>query len=256
MLQGKKLVVVLPAYNAGRTLEKTYREIPFDLVDEVVLVDDESQDDTVAVGQRLGIKHILRHEKNKGYGGNQKTCYQKALSLGADIVIMLHPDYQYTPKLIPAMASLVAEGLYPVVLGSRILGKGALKGGMPYYKYLFNRFLTFFQNLLVGQKLSEYHTGYRAFARHVLETLPFERCSDDFIFDNQILSQIIYAGFDIAEITCPTHYFPEASSINFRRSLRYGLGGVKTSLLHFCQKRGLLHSVLYEKKVPAPLQSS
>jgi glycosyltransferase involved in cell wall biosynthesis len=246
MLQGKKIVVVLPAYNAERTLEKTYREIPLDLVDEVVLVDDHSCDGTVSEAQRLGIKHVICHEKNKGYGGNQKTCYQKALSLGADIIIMLHPDYQYTPKLIPSMAYLIAQGTYPVVLGSRILGRGARKGGMPLYKYLSNRLLTFFQNGLVGQKLSEYHTGYRAYGREVLETIAYERCSDDFVFDNQVLSQIIYAGFEIAEMTCPTLYFEEASSINFRRSLYYGLGVVKTSLGHFLQRLGLVHLPLYE----------
>lgn len=205
MINDKKVVVVLPAYNAALTLEKTYNEIPFDIVDEVIIVDDASFDNTVAEAKRMGIKHIIRHEKNKGYGGNQKTCYNKALSLGADIVIMLHPDYQYTPKLIPSMAHIIAHDIYPVVLGSRILGKGALKGGMPLYKYIANRGLTLLQNILVGQKLSEYHTGYRAFSRKVLETVCYERCSDDFIFDNQILSQIIYADFEIAEITCPTN---------------------------------------------------
>lgn len=245
MLNNQKIVVVLPAYNAEKTLERTYREIPFDIVDEVVLVDDASQDNTIEVAQRLGIKHILRHKKNKGYGANQKTCYQYALQLQADIVIMLHPDYQYTPKLIPSMAYLIAQGIYPVVLGSRILGKGALKGGMPIYKYLFNRVLTLFQNLLVGQKLSEYHTGYRAFSHEVLRKIPFERCSDDFIFDNQVLSLIIHAGFEIAEITCPTKYFAEASSINFKRSLVYGLGVVRTSWMHFFQRKGLFHSSLY-----------
>jgi glycosyltransferase involved in cell wall biosynthesis len=248
MLLGKKIVVVLPAYNAERTLEKTYREIPLDLVDEVVLVDDKSHDETVEEARRLGIKQVIRHEKNKGYGANQKTCYQEALSLGADIVIMLHPDYQYTPKLIPSMAYLIAEELYPVVLGSRILGKGARKGGMPLYKYLGNRLLTISQNWLVGQKLSEYHTGYRAYSRKVLETISYERCSDDFIFDNQVLSQIIYAGYEIAEITCPTLYFEEASSINFRRSLVYGLGVLKTSLGHFLQRFGLMRLALYELK--------
>jgi glycosyltransferase involved in cell wall biosynthesis len=248
MLLGKKIVVVLPAYNAERTVEKTYREIPFDVVDEVVLVDDESHDKTVAEAERLGIKHLIRHEKNTGYGGNQKTCYRKALSLGADIVIMLHPDYQYTPKLIPSMAYLIAQEVYPVVLGSRILGKGARKGGMPFYKYLSNRLLTFFQNILVGQKLSEYHTGYRAYSRAVLEAIPYELCSDDFIFDNQVLSQIIYAGYEIAEITCPTRYFEEASSINFRRSLVYGMGVIKTSVGHFLQRLGWVKLPLYGVK--------
>ena len=214
MLHSKKIVIVLPAYNAAKTLEQTYREIPFDIVDEVILVDDASRDDTIEIANALGIKHVIRHEKNKGYGGNQKTCYAKALELGADVVIMLHPDYQYTPKLIPAMASIIAQGLYPVVLGSRILGKGALKGGMPLYKYIANRILTLIQNMLIGEKLSEYHTGYRAFSKEVLESLRLDENSDDFVFDNQMLSQIIYAGFSIGEITCPTKYFPEASSIN------------------------------------------
>ncbi|MFM7156327.1 MAG: glycosyltransferase family 2 protein, partial [Bacteroidota bacterium] len=193
MLHSKKIVIVLPAYNAAKTLEQTYREIPFDIVDEVILVDDASRDDTIDVAHALGIKHVLRHEKNKGYGGNQKTCYAKALQLGADVVIMLHPDYQYTPKLIPAMASIIPQGLYPVVLGSRILGKGALKGGMPMYKYIANRILTLIQNILIGEKLSEYHTGYRAFSKEVLESLRLDENSDDFVFDNQMLSQIIYA---------------------------------------------------------------
>ena len=248
MINGKKIIVVLPAYNAEHTLEKTFIEIPTTIVDEVVLVDDASSDKTLQVAKRLGIKHVLRHEKNKGYGGNQKTCYQKALSLGADIVIMLHPDYQYTPKLIPAMAHIISGDIYPVVLGSRILGKGALKGGMPLYKYFFNRFLTFTQNILVGQKISEYHTGYRAYSRKVLETIPFECCSDDFLFDNQVLSQIIYAGFEIAEITCPTVYSEESSSINFTRSVVYGIGVIKTSFAHLFQELGWRHSALYEMK--------
>jgi glycosyltransferase involved in cell wall biosynthesis len=248
MINNKKIVVVLPAYNAEQTLAQTYNEIPFDIVDDVVLVDDASNDKTVEEAKKLGIKHVLRHEKNRGYGGNQKTCYNKALELGADIVIMLHPDYQYTPKLIPAMAEIIAQDVFPVVLGSRILGKGALKGGMPLYKYIFNRFLTLSQNILIGQKLSEYHTGYRAYTRNVLETIPYERCSDDFVFDNQVLSQIVYAGFDIAEVTCPTKYFEEASSINFSRSMTYGVGVMKTSFSHFFQKLGLLHSPLYEMR--------
>lgn len=246
MYQQHRVVVVLPAYNAARTLETTFREIPTDLVDEVVLVDDASPDDTVAEARRLGIRHVIRHERNRGYGGNQKTCYRTALDLGADIVVMLHPDYQYTPKLLPAMVSLIAEGVYPVVLGSRILGKGALRGGMPLYKYVANRALTLAQNLLVGEKLSEYHTGYRAFSREVLERLPLERNSDDFVFDNQMLSQIIYAGYPIAEITCPTRYFEEASSINFRRSVTYGLGVLGVSARHFLQRKGLGRFALYE----------
>lgn len=248
MILNKKLVVVLPAYNAALTLEKTYSEIPFDIVDEVVLVDDASSDKTVEVGKKIGIKHIIRHEKNKGYGGNQKSCYDKALELQADIVIMLHPDYQYTPKLITAMASIIAHDLYPVVFGSRILGKGALKGGMPMYKYIFNRCLTFTQNVLVNQKLSEYHTGYRAFSGTVLKTLNYQANSDDFVFDNQMISQIFMAGFDIAEITCPTKYFEEASSINFSRSVKYGLGVLSVSLIHFLYKLGLVKSEIYKKK--------
>jgi glycosyltransferase involved in cell wall biosynthesis len=248
MLNGKKIVVVLPAYNAAKTLEQTYREIPFDLVDEVVLVDDASRDDTVQVAASLGIKHVIRHQKNRGYGGNQKTCYARALELGADIVIMLHPDYQYTPKLIPAMASIIASGLYPVVLGSRILGKGALRGGMPLYKYIANRFLTLIQNILIGEKLSEYHTGYRAFSRQVLEALNLEANSDDFVFDNQMLSQIVFAGFGIAEVTCPTKYFDEASSINFRRSAIYGLGVLGVSFKHFLQRIGLGSFTIYQAK--------
>ncbi len=238
MINQKKVVVVLPAYNAAKTLERTYKEIPSDIVDEVVLVDDNSTDNTVELGQSLGIKHIIPHEKNKGYGGNQKSCYKKALELGGDIVIMLHPDYQYTPKLIESMAYLIAKDVYPVVLGSRILGKGALKGGMPWYKYVANRILTLSQNILMSQKLSEYHTGYRAFSKEVLEATAFERNSDDFVFDNQMLAQIFYKGFEIAEITCPTKYFEEASSINFRRSAIYGLGVLKVSLQYRLAKWG------------------
>jgi len=247
MLNNKKIIVVLPAYNASKTLEKTYREIPFDIVDDVVLVDDYSRDNTAHVARELGITHVIRHEQNKGYGGNQKSCYTMALSLDADIVIMLHPDYQYTPLLIPSIASIIANDLYPVVLASRILGKGALKGGMPLYKYIANRALTFIQNLLVGYKLSEYHTGYRAFSREVLEGINFENNSDDFVFDNQMLSQIIYAGYDIGEVTCPTKYFEEASSINFRRSSIYGLGVLATSLKHFLQRIGFARFALYEQ---------
>lgn len=235
----------MPAYNAATTLRQTYAEIPQDIVDEVILVDDHSSDETVEVAKSLGIPHVIRHEDNKGYGGNQKTCYQKALSLGADVVIMLHPDYQYTPLLIESISYMIVNGLYPVVLASRILGNGALKGGMPRYKYFFNRCLTWFQNVMVGQKLSEYHTGYRAFTREVLESVPFMRNSDDFVFDNQMLAQIIYAGFDIGEITCPTKYFEEASSINFRRSCRYGLGVVLTSLQFRLQKWHLGHFSIF-----------
>ncbi len=248
MILGKKLVVVLPAYNAEKTLAQTYAEIPFDIVDEVVLVDDASRDETVTLAKQLGIRHIIQHEHNKGYGGNQKTCYDTALSLGADIVVMLHPDYQYTPKLLPAMASIIANGVYPCVLGSRILGGGALKGGMPLYKYIANRFLTLAQNLLMGQKLSEYHTGYRAFSREVLETVDYHANSDDFIFDNEMLAQIFYAGFEIAEITCPTKYFAEASSINFIRSSIYGFGVLRVSLQYALQKLGLGSFRIFQKK--------
>jgi glycosyltransferase involved in cell wall biosynthesis len=248
MLKNKKVVVVLPAYNAALTLEKTYNEIPFDIVDDVVLVDDRSKDNTIEVANRIGIKHIIVHEKNKGYGGNQKSCYNKALELNADIVIMLHPDYQYTPLLISSMAHIIANDLYPVVFGSRILGKGALKGGMPMYKYIFNRCLTLSQNILINQKLSEYHTGYRAFSREVLETVNYEANNDDFIFDNEMISQIFMAGFEIAEITCPTKYFPEASSINFSRSSKYGLGVLGVSFTHFFYKLGLNKSKLYKTK--------
>lgn len=246
MLLNKKIIIVLPAYNAAQTLEKTYNEIPFDIVDDVVLVDDASKDNTIEVAQQVGIRHVIQHEKNKGYGGNQKSCYDKALSLGADIVIMLHPDYQYTPKLITAMSSIIANDLYQVVLGSRILGKGALKGGMPMYKYLFNRFLTLSQNILMGQKLSEYHTGYRAFSKEVLNKIKYHNNSDDFVFDNQMLAQIFYAGYEIAEVTCPTKYFDEASSINFKRSVTYGLGVLGVSINYFFQKRGLLKSKIFE----------
>jgi glycosyltransferase involved in cell wall biosynthesis len=248
MIKDKKIIIVLPAYNAALTLEKTYKEIPFDIVDEVVLVDDKSKDDTVEVATKIGIKHIIRHAENKGYGGNQKSCYNKALELGGDIVIMLHPDYQYTPLLIQSMAHIIANDLYPVVFGSRILGKGALKGGMPLYKYFFNRCLTLTQNILINQKLSEYHTGYRAFSREVLETIDFEACDNDFVFDNEMISQIFMANFDIAEITCPTKYFDEASSINFKRSAQYGMGVLRVSFTHFFYKLGLNKSTLYKRK--------
>ena len=245
MFNGKMIVVVLPAYNAERTLEKTYLEIPFDIVDEVVLVDDASHDRTFELARSLGIRHAIRHESNMGYGGNQKTCYRKALELGADIVVMLHPDYQYTPKLIHSMVGVIANGVYPVVFASRILGNGALEGGMPLYKYFANRILTFLQNLLLGQKLSEYHTGYRAYAREVLESVRMEACDDDFIFDNEIVSQIFYRGYRIGEITCPTKYFDEASSINFRRSLKYGFGCLRVSVVHRLCKWGMMSSRLY-----------
>lgn len=239
MINGKKIVVVLPAYNAALTLKRTYDEIPFDIVDDVVLVDDHSTDNTTEVGRQLGIKHVIRHEKNKGYGGNQKTCYDKALELGADIVIMLHPDYQYTPKLIHSMSYMIANDLYPSVFGSRILGKGALKGGMPMYKFIANRILTLTQNILMNQKLSEYHTGYRSFSGEVLRKLDFTHNSDDFVFDNEMIAQIFYNDFQIAEVTCPTKYFKEASSINFSRSVKYGLGVLKVSLLYFFTKLGV-----------------
>ncbi|MEN9340497.1 MAG: hypothetical protein RIQ62_1809 [Bacteroidota bacterium] len=245
MLNNKKIVIVLPAYNAAKTLERTYREIPFDIVDDVVLVDDVSKDNTVEVARQLGIKHIIRHDKNKGYGGNQKSCYNKALELDADIVVMLHPDYQYTPLLIPSICHLIANDLYQVVLGSRILGKGALKGGMPLYKYIFNRWLTLTENILIGQKLSEYHTGYRAFSKEVLQKINYNVNNDDFVFDNEMLSQIFMAGYEIAEITCPTKYFEEASSINFRRSAQYGMGVLRVSITHRLHMWGLLKSKLY-----------
>ncbi|MEO8769025.1 MAG: glycosyltransferase family 2 protein [Ferruginibacter sp.] len=249
MFQNKKIVVVLPAYNAALTLERTYAEIPHDIVDEVVLVDDASSDQTLEIASRLGIKHLIRHEKNKGYGGNQKTCYNKAIELGADIVIMLHPDYQYTPKLIPAMATLISSGLYPVVLGSRILGKGALRGGMPFHKFISNRILTFIENILLNEKLSEYHTGYRAYSREVLETINYPANSDNFVFDNQVLSQIVYHRFPIAEITCPTKYFEEASSINLSNSITYGMGVLKVSILHRMQRWGMVNLEVYKKRL-------
>jgi len=230
MLNNKKIIVVLPAYNAEKTLEQTYSEIPFDIADEVILVDDSSLDNTIEIAKKLNIQHIIKHDKNRGYGGNQKTCYDKALQLGADIVVMLHPDYQYTPKLITAMCSIIANEVYPVVFGSRILGKGALKGGMPLYKYIANRFLTLIQNILINQKLSEYHTGFRAYSKAVLEKVNYNSFSEDFIFDNQMAVQIFKNGFEIGEISCPTKYFPEASSINFKRSVKYGLGVVIESL--------------------------
>jgi glycosyltransferase involved in cell wall biosynthesis len=247
MINGKRIVVVLPAYNAARTLEKTYSEIPFDIVDTVILVDDHSKDDTLEVAERLNIQHIIKHRQNLGYGGNQKSCYKKALELGADIVVMLHPDYQYTPRLIHSMCYLISHGVFPVVLGSRILGKGALEGGMPIYKYLANRILTFIQNLLMNQKLSEYHTGFRAYSREVLENIDFCANSDDFIFDNQFLAQILFFDYKIGEITCPTKYNEDSSSINFKRGIVYGLGVLGVSLQYFLQKAGLGQFKLFVK---------
>lgn len=236
MVANKKVVVIMPAYNAGQTLRKTFNEIPLEVVDEVILTDDRSTDDTVKVAKELGIHHIIEHDANKGYGGNQKSCYNKALEVGADIIIMLHPDYQYTPKLILSMTYLMSNDVYPVVIASRILGKGALKGGMPFYKYVANRFLTLSQNLLMNQKLSEYHTGYRAYKREVLESIDYNQYSDDFIFDNQFLAEILHQGFEVAEITCPTKYFEEASSINFARSSKYGIGVLGVSVKYFFKR--------------------
>ncbi|MBB4080372.1 glycosyltransferase involved in cell wall biosynthesis [Lewinella aquimaris] len=247
MYKDKKVVVVMPAYNAALTLEKTYREVPRDLVDEVILCDDASADRTSMLAKQLGVDHVIVHPSNLGYGGNQKSLYNKALGVGADIIIMVHPDYQYTPKLIPTMCNIIGEELYPVVLGSRILGKGALRGGMPVYKYVANRFLTSVQNILVNYHLSEYHTGYRAFSREVLESIDFNANDNDFVFDNEMLSQIIYHGFDIAEVTCPTKYFHEASSINFARSSKYGLGVLRVSLLHRLAKWGWVKPAIYRK---------
>lgn len=246
MYLDKKIVVVLPAYNAALTLEKTLREIPMDIVDEVVLVDDFSTDNTVELANSLGVDHVIKHERNSGYGANQKSCYNKALELGADIVIMLHPDYQYTPKLIPSIVNIIAhDELYPVVLASRILGKGALRGGMPLYKYIANRALTLFQNILINQKLSEYHSGYRAFSAEVLRNIKYNDNHDDFIFDNEMLSQIFMAGYEIGEVTCPTKYFEEASSINFSRSMTYGLGVLRVSINYRLHKWKIIRSKLY-----------
>jgi len=245
MLNNKKITVVLPAYNAALTLEKTYHELPFEIVDEVILVDDASNDNTVELANKLKIKCVIRHDTNKGYGANQKTCYCKAMETAADIIIMLHPDYQYTPKLIYAMSSIVAYGVYPVVLGSRILGNGALKGGMPFYKYFSNRVLTFIQNILMGQKLSEYHTGYRAYSRDVLKDINFMINSDDFIFDNEMVSQIFMKRYQVAEVTCPTVYTKESSSINFMRSVKYGIGVLRVSIFYRLHKWKLIRSKLY-----------
>ncbi len=247
MLNGKRIIVVLPAYNAVKTLEMTFREIPLEFVDDILLVDDASRDDTADVARKLGIRTVV-HEQNRGYGGNQKTCYAKALELGADIVVMLHPDYQYTPRLITAMAAMIAYGEFDAVLASRILGVGALKGGMPRYKYLANRVLTFVENLLLGHKLSEYHTGYRAFSRQVLETLPLECNSDDFVFDNQMLAQMVWFGYRIGELSCPTKYFKEASSINFRRSVVYGICVLLTAVTFRLAKMKLLNRSIFREK--------
>lgn len=244
MLNGKKIVVILPAYNAAKTLEQTWREIPFEYVDDVILVDDASRDNTVEEASRLGIRTVV-HSANRGYGGNQKTCYKEALALGADIVVMLHPDYQYTPRLIPAIAAMIAWEEFDAVLASRILGVGALKGGMPLYKYIFNRILTFVENILLGHKLSEYHTGYRAFSRDVLERLPLENNSDDFVFDNQMIAQIVWYGFRVGEVSCPTRYFAEASSINFRRSVAYGFGVLATAAKYRLNKLGMFRSSIF-----------
>lgn len=253
MFHDQKIVVVMPAYNAAKTIEMTYREIPLDLVDEVVVTDDASSDETVDVARELGL-HTIVHERNRGYGGNQKTCYNAALELGADVVVMLHPDYQYTPKLLAPMIGMITDGPFDAVLGSRILGGSALAGGMPYYKYVANRFLTASQNFLVGAKLSEYHTGYRAFSRDVLETCALEENSDDFVFDNQMLAQIIHAGFTIGEVSCPAAYFEDASSINFRRSVRYGLGVLRTSFQLFLQRNGVAQYPIFDpngRRLPA-----
>ena len=247
MIHGKKIVVVMPAYNAEKTLEQTYREIPMDVVDEVILTDDHSRDETVQKAKELGIKEVLVHERNKGYGGNQKTCYNRALELGADIVIMVHPDYQYTPKLIESMAYIIANDVYPVVFASRILGKGARKGGMPLIKYVANRVLTFTQNVLINQKLSEYHTGYRAFSAEVLRSIDYNVCNDDFILDNEMAAQIFYKGYEIGEVTCPTKYFDDASSINLWRSSVYGIGVLRVSLVYRLCKWGLMRSRLFNK---------
>lgn len=246
MIGSKKIVVCLPAYNAAKTLEQTYRDIPFDIVDEVILVDDASTDSTLSLARNLGIRHILNHDTNRGYGGNQKTCYAKALELDADIIIMLHPDYQYNPALIPSMAYLIANDVYPVVLGSRILGTGAVKKGMPVYKYLANRILTFIQNILLNQKLSEYHTGYRAYHRSVLSALNLSANSDNFIFDNQLLAQVFYKGYEVGEISCPANYFPEASSIGFTRSVVYGVGVLYTSVIYRLNRWGLIQSEIFK----------
>ncbi|PIV39613.1 MAG: glycosyl transferase family 2 [Candidatus Omnitrophica bacterium CG02_land_8_20_14_3_00__42_8] len=246
MINGKKIIVIMPAYNAEKTLKKTFNEIPHHIVDEIILTDDGSVDKTALISKRLGIKTFV-HKKNKGYGANQKTCYKEALRCNADIIIMLHPDYQYNPRLITAMSSLIAEGIYDAVICSRILGTGALKGGMPLYKYIANRFLTFIENLMIGQKLSEYHTGYRAFSKKVIESLPILENSDDFVFDNQMLLQVFYFGFSVGEISCPTTYNKESSSINFTRSLKYGLGVLLTGLGYMIANSGKINIPIFNK---------
>lgn len=246
MLNGKKIVVIMPAYNAEKTLETTYSEICFSMVDEVILTDDYSADNTKEIAKDLNITTIV-HKKNLGYGANQKSCYTAALKAGADIVIMLHPDYQYSPKLIAAIASMMAYGQYDAVIASRMLSNSALKGGMPLYKFIANKFLTAFQNVMLGEKLSEYHTGFRGFTRKVLETLPLEDCNDDFIFDNEMLALIFYHKFKIGEVSCPTKYFPEASSINLVRSIKYGLGVLKVSILYALAKLGIYKSLIFRK---------
>jgi glycosyltransferase involved in cell wall biosynthesis len=254
MISGKRVAVILPAYNAARTLRQTYAEIPHDIVDDVILIDDASSDDTTAIARSLGI-HTLSHSRNRGYGANQKSCYAAALARGADVIVMLHPDYQYTPRLVTAMASMIASDQYDVVLASRILGRGARQGGMPLYKYVANRCLTLFQNIVMGQKLSEYHSGYRAWSRAVLEALPLLACSDDFVFDNEMLAQASWFGFRTGEISCPTKYFPEASSINFHRSCTYGLGVVRTAVEYRANKLGWMRSNLYAGDSSAGLHS-
>lgn len=246
MINGKKIVVVMPAYNAEKTLEQTYKELPMDIVDEVILTDDCSKDETVKTAKELGIREVLVHEQNKGYGGNQKTCYNRALELGADIVIMVHPDYQYTPQLVHSMAYMIANNVYPVCFASRILGKGALKGGMPIIKYIANRLLTFGQNILLNQKLSEYHTGYRAFSAEVLKNVNYNACSDDFILDNEMIAQIFWKGYEIGEVTCPTKYFDDASSINLKRSAIYGLGVIRVSIVYRLCKWHLMKCHLFD----------
>ena len=245
MLNNRRIVVVMPAYNAARTLRRTLDEIPRGIVDEVILVDDHSKDDTQQLALSLGL-HTIRHDRNLGYGGNQKTCYEAALARGADVVVMVHPDYQYAPTLVTAMAAMITSGEYDAALGSRMLGRGALEGGMPLYKYIANRFLTLFENLLVGQRFSEYHTGFRAWSREVLESLPLTQNSNDFVFDNEMLAQACYFGFRVGEISCPTRYFPEASSISFRRSVRYGFGVLGTSLRYRLQVWGLMDSAIFQ----------
>lgn len=248
MIDGKKVVVVFPAYNAAKTLEKTYKELPFDIVDETILVDDASKDDTAALANRIGVNHVIIHDQNRGYGGNQKSCYNKAVEIGADIVIMVHPDYQYTPLLVKSMCSIIANGVFPAVYASRILGKGALKGGMPWYKYVANRILTLFQNIVINQKLSEYHTGYRAFDTKIFDKIDIEKNSDDFVFDNQMTAQVFFAGFEIGEVTCPTKYFDDASSINLKRSSIYGLGVILVSIQYRLAKWGISKFGIFELK--------